>query len=335
MSEGKGIRQHALIELSHITQLGDWITDPKKVSGGLLHTMYAVETTKGKYAVKALNPSILKRPDALGNYIRSEQIARMASENIPALPAVTYNGDAIQKVDDVWFLVFDWVEGRSIKAGEIGMDHCEVMGAILADIHRADFQGLDLEKEEEEVRPSIDWHYYLQKGQDVKEEWLEVFKGSIENLEEWDARARKAEARLGSDSVISHRDLDPKNVMWVKGKPILIDWESAGYIHPMHDLVETALYWSGTSDQDKFSAFITGYQRKLGGLKANWEVVLAKGFSGKLLWLEYNLKRSLRMECTDEEERRLGTMQVIETIQELGEYENRIPVLWRWLKEVE
>jgi hypothetical protein len=82
------------------THLGEWITEPVKVSGGLLHTMYAVETTKGKYAVKALNPSIMKRPDALGNYIRSEQVARLVCKNVPALPAKTFEGNAIQKVGD-------------------------------------------------------------------------------------------------------------------------------------------------------------------------------------------------------------------------------------------
>ena len=49
---------------------------------------------------------------------------------------------------------------------------------------------------------------------------------------------------LSTTTVISHRDLDPKNVMWNYNKPVLIDWESAGYINPMQDLIETAIYWS-------------------------------------------------------------------------------------------
>jgi Ser/Thr protein kinase RdoA (MazF antagonist) len=323
-----------LKELCLQTHLGEWITEPVKVSGGLLHTMYAVETTKGKYAVKALNPSIMKRPDALGNYIRSERIAHLVSKNVPALPAKTINGNAIQKVGDHWFLVFDWVEGRSVKQDEIGIDHCRKIGSVLADIHHTDFQELGIEPEETEVRPSIDWNVYLKKGQVMKAEWVKSFEDIIENLYEWDAGAREAESSLGSGMVMSHRDLDPKNVMWVQGGPIVIDWESAGYIHPMHDLVETALYWSGTWDQDRFSAFISGYRGENGTLKADWEAVLTHGFSGKLGWLDYNLKRSLWLECKDEEEQRLGIRQVIETIGELGEYADRIPELLKWVKEM-
>ncbi|WP_406687936.1 phosphotransferase [Rossellomorea vietnamensis] len=323
-----------LKELCFQTHLGEWITDPVKVSCGLLHTMYAVETTTGKYAVKALNPSIMKRPDALGNYIRSEQVARLVSENVPAIPAKTFDGDAIQKVGEQWFLVFDWVEGRSVKQDEISIEHCRMIGSLLADIHHTDFQGIEIEPEETEVRPSIDWYAYLQEGQDMKAEWVKSFDDIIENLYEWDAGAREAESRLGNDRVMSHRDLDPKNVMWVNGEPVVIDWESAGFIHPMHDLVETALYWSGATNQDRFSAFIRGYQGENGAITSDWEAVLANGFSGKLGWLEYNLKRSLWLECTDEEEQRLGTRQVIETIGELGEYADRIPEWLKWLKEM-
>ncbi|PFG03507.1 phosphotransferase [Bacillus sp. es.034] len=314
------------------THLGEWITVPVKVSGGLLHTMYAVETTKGKYAVKALNPSIMKRPDALGNYIRSEQVARLVCKNVPALPAKTFEGNAIQKVGDQWFLVFDWVEGRSVKQDEIGIDHCRKIGSVLADIHHTDFQELRIEPEETEVRPSVDWNAYLKKGQVMEAEWVKSFKDIIENLYEWDAGAREAEPRLGNDRVMSHRDLDPKNVIWVQGEPVVIDWESAGFIHPMHDLIETALYWSGATNQDRFSAFTSGYKGENGAITADWEAVLANGFSGKLGWLEYNLKRSLWLECTDEEEQRLGIRQVIETIGELREYANRIPELLKGLK---
>ncbi|MGG4168946.1 phosphotransferase [Rossellomorea vietnamensis] len=213
-----------LRELCRQTHLGEWIIEPVKVSGGLLHTMYAVETTKGKYAVKALNPSIMKRPDALGNYILSERVARLASKNVPALPAKMFDGNVIQKVGEQWFLVFDWVEGRSVKQEEIGNEHCRMIGSLLADIHHTDFQELEIEPEETEVRPSIDWNAYLQKGQVMKAEWVKSFEDIIKNLFEWDAVAREAESRPGSDMMMSHRDLDPKNVMWVQGEPVVIDW---------------------------------------------------------------------------------------------------------------
>lgn len=58
-------------------------------------------------------------------------------------------------------------------------------------------------------------------------------------------------------------------------------------------------------------------------------MVLATGFSGKLGWLEYNLKRSLRQD----QDQRIGTEQVFQTIKELKEYDESIPMLEEWLNE--
>jgi hypothetical protein len=45
---------------------------PISVTGGLLHRMYALQTTSGRYAIKALNPEIMYRPTALQNRILRE-----------------------------------------------------------------------------------------------------------------------------------------------------------------------------------------------------------------------------------------------------------------------
>ncbi|WP_339259813.1 hypothetical protein MKZ12_08155 [Paenibacillus sp. FSL R5-0713] len=103
----------------------------------------------------------------------------------------------------------------------------------------------------------------------------------------------------------------------------------------MHDLVETAVYWSvdssGNINKGKFLAFIGGYKKRVGSITANWEVVLDHGFAGKLDWLEYSLKRSLWIECTDIEEQSVGTSQVICTLEALEQYESMISDMKNWL----
>lgn len=72
-------------KLCNELQLGELISSPKPISGGLLHRMYAIETTQANYAVKALNPQIMIRPAAVQNYINSEKIADVANLNISML----------------------------------------------------------------------------------------------------------------------------------------------------------------------------------------------------------------------------------------------------------
>lgn len=69
--------------------LGEVIGDITPVSGGLMHKMYRVDTTTGTYAVKCLNPEIMKRPGVMDNYARADNIATYSSGRKAVLPTLT------------------------------------------------------------------------------------------------------------------------------------------------------------------------------------------------------------------------------------------------------
>lgn len=322
-------------KLCKVMQLGEIVGVPEAISGGLLHKMYAVETTQGRrYAIKALNPQIMLRPIAMQNFIKSERITNIVANNIPALPAKIFNGNSIQVIDNQFFLVFDWIDGKSLKPKEINIVHCIKVGGILADIHMTNFFELGMNNDCTCIQLT-DWNYYLQKGQENGSEWIDILLENINNLYNWNDQANESARQLTSDMLISHRDLDPKNVMWYRENPIIIDWECAGFINPMHDLIETAIYWSeneiGNINKERFLAFISGYKKRFGTIQANWRMVLLNGFLNKLGWLEYSLKRSLWIECTDEEEQKMGTAQVTGTIKSIRRYAYMISELEKWL----
>ncbi|MBB6453847.1 thiamine kinase-like enzyme [Salirhabdus euzebyi] len=320
------------------SNLGEIIGFPLSISGGLLHKMYAIETDKGKYAIKILNPQIMKRPDAMNNYVNSERIANLVSMKVPTAPAkILLNGDFLLKIDNHFFMIFDWIEGKTLKPNRVNSSHSEKIGSLLAEIHRTDFSELKIKEELGDNEQTIDWKSYIQKGQKSNAEWVELMLETVDQLYEWTSLANNANRMLCTNLVISHRDLDPKNVLWNNDNPVFIDWESAGYINPMHDLIETALYWSeeeiGKIDKEKFFAFINGYKKRYGEVQIDWSTVLENGFLGKLGWLEYNLRRSLWIECSDEEEQMMGTTQSIEAIKEIRDYAEKIPTLVEWLND--
>ena len=302
----KGINQmnqpnHLRFEkLCRALKLGEVMHAPEEVPGGLLHKMFAVETSKGKYAIKALNPKIMERPTALNNFIRSERIANIAAQRLPAQPAKTIDSHFIHHIDNQYYLVFDWIDGYSLRSHEINRVHCEKMGALLAEIHKTDFS--QIEKNDHHVNRTVtDWNAYLNKGKEVHSVWVNSIHEHIEQLYIWSDKAKISSSMLTTEQVISHGDLEPKNVMWLHENPVIIDWESAGYTNPMHDLIETAIYWSlsdsGSMDKERFLGFISAYQERSGTVEADWGMVLDHGYLGKLDWLEYSLKRSLWIEC--------------------------------------
>lgn len=334
---GEGKCSIDFVSLCLQCKLGELISEPVRISGGLLHRMYAIETTKRKFAVKILNPNIMSRKSALGNYLTSERIARLAATKEWAVSAEVIKGEAVQNIEGHYFMFFKWVKGKPLKPAEIKTDHCEIMGEILASIHNIDFSEIGMVVDKVEVRHAIDWKFYYQNGKERSLPWVTELYSCLAELEKWQTRAIDAAVYLSTNKVISHRDLDPKNVLWHLEQPIVIDWEAAGYTHPAQDLIETAIYWAVTTeggiDQQKFLAFIKSYQAENRAMDADWSRVLTNGFLGKFDWLEYNLKRSLWIECADVEEQEIGTQQVMETIKAIRRYAWEIPVLLRWLND--
>lgn len=319
-----------------ILDLGTLREPPRRVNGGLIHTMYAAVTERGKYAVKVLNPAVMKREKALENTIFSEKIARELSKVVPAVPAICKDGEAVLALDGCYYMGFPWQSGKSVFAKEIASLHCERIGGILGTIHHADTQIAGAACGERAAF-APDWGAVLHLARQGKPSWLRLFTARYDKIVGWTHRCLAAAEQLGGAQVLSHRDLDPKNVLWEGMEPFLIDWEAAGYINPEQELIEVVSYWAcnqkGVPDRAKFRALLAAYQANRPLLHADWPAALDSGYGNMLEWLLYNMKRSLGVECVSPEERRLGTAQVRGTLQALDAYEHKAALLLEWLQE--
>lgn len=311
--------------------LGKRTDHPRKLSGGLIHAMYELNTTEGRYAVKCLNPSIMKRPEAVANFRDAEDIALFVGRHLSALPAKRIRGEAVQQVGDKYVLLFDWVDGNMLTLKEVQASHCKTIGSYLAGVHQLDFKTspmLDCAR-----TGYHDWAADLKRGRAINAEWSYALTGIVEALPVWEEQAVRASAVLSSDFVMSHRDLDPKNVLWTQAGPVVIDWESAGPIHRALDILETVLYWSedetGRVNEEKFQAFLRGYATKRSLADVEWSVVFDASYSSKLDWLAYNLNRTFN---ADAAEQRVGTEQVNQTIVDVTRHAERLETVKQWLR---
>ena len=319
--------------------LGDVLEPPRQIKGGLLHRMYCVNTTKGTYAVKVLNSEIMKRKSALQNMINSEKIAALLAQTVPAVVSLEINGSQIHKLDGIYYMVFPWVEGKSVFSSEITVKHCEIIGDFLGCIHRQNITLEGLEKEYDAIN-MYDWTNDLQMAEKISpsEKWTVQYKKAVHDIERWNQRVCDVEDILAKHMVISHRDLDPKNVMWNDGQAYIIDWEAAGYVNPYQELLEVINYWTddgkGNLCKEKFDALLTAYKKHISLDDVDWSAVLDAGFSSMLGWLSYNVKRALGIEISNETERKEGIRQVQVTIEELYNYQKKMKCLKEWLEHV-
>lgn len=312
----KNIFEGILSELD----LGNFIAQPQRVSGGYLHKMYKLETTTGKYAIKLLNPVIMKRPDALSNFQRAERLEDTLVKNgIPAVPAIRINGRKMQCIQNQYFYIFRWIEGKALDWKEIKKEHCEIAGKLLAKIHKTE----QMEKPFAGEKICVDWDAYIELAAEKCPEILNEIKPYRELLYSAQEEYNSALESVPDMICICDGDMDSKNVLWINGNPMIIDLECLDYGNPFLEMFQLALSWSGgvlcDLDYERLNAFITSYLKEYGNFTVPWKKLYGIGFSW-LDWLLYNMKRALVIECENEEERKLGIEQVKETIRRIVYY---------------
>ena len=152
------VEMNCLIEYLN---LGTVVKEIAQVTGGLLHKMYRVNTDKGVYAVKVLNPEIMKRPAALRHTVNSEKIAAAFQTMIPVVAALEINGKQIHELSGAHYMIFDWKEGASIFPPMISSENCYAIGDVLGKMHHENL-AIDGVIPEEDGALMFTWDKYLE-----------------------------------------------------------------------------------------------------------------------------------------------------------------------------
>ena len=293
--------------------------------GGLMHKIFKVETDKGIYCIKVLNSEVMARKEAFDNFVVSESIANLAKQNgIPASSALNMEGNYLTKLDDIYYMVFDFVDGKILKDENITIEHCKKIGNILAHIHSLDYKEIGLKPNVVKYKRLYNWESYIDNPNFDKMSYKNVY---LKNYKKYNSILKRANERFNESNknqAICHSDMDPKNVIWNKDNPIIIDWECAGLANPEKELLEDALGWSGflsnNFSEEKFMAMFKEYSKYRSIDNIEWFDIICGNLVGRFDWLKYNLERSLGIIANDEEEIKLAENEVIKTIDEINRY---------------
>lgn len=299
------------------------LTEPiSQVSGGLTHRMFKIFTDNGRYIVKLLNSNIMKRPTAMNNFKIAEKFEdKLKENNIPAIYSLLFDNKKMQEIDGQYLYVYEWFDGKSLKDSEITVEHCKKMGRILADIHN-----IDLKKTENICKiKNIDFKNYINLAKEKDSVIYDIIYDKIDVLNASMSNGNNSCNNLPNYKAICHNDMDSKNVMWLNDNYKLIDLECLDYSNPYLELYALSLCWSGYEkcniDFKKFSAFFKSYiENTTLDMNIDWESIYYLN-NGRLEWLEFNIKRSLMIECDTEEEQTVGINEVKETIEHVVYYD--------------
>jgi Ser/Thr protein kinase RdoA (MazF antagonist) len=312
--------------------LGPVSGPPSPVTGGFHHRMWRLDAAGGRFAVKQLAADTdVTSADVLSHYEATEAVAAaFASRGIPALAALACRGKYLHLIEDQAYLVYPWSDGRACAKNAIAEHHIDVVATILARMH-----GTDL------VVPNVDKGAAPPITADGVVGLVELatrrnVRGAAylgERLEDLVAVVRsldRALPELAQHSVISHGDLDHKNVLWdASGNALLIDWESARHINPSYETVLEALDWSGITAHFQtrpYERFLERYTGAGGQLRANSIPAAFSAILGAWVnWMMYNVGRAAGLEGL--RHRALGSEQVDLALATLLRLEKQVPRL--------
>ncbi|MBQ6550622.1 MAG: aminoglycoside phosphotransferase family protein [Lachnospiraceae bacterium] len=307
--------------------LGNVERPVEPVSGGFLHRMYKVYAGGKAYAVKHLNPLIMKRPDAISNYDEAEKLESIIEgAGIPIVPALRLTGRKRQYYEGDFFYIFDWHDGRMTDWYHITGEQCFIAGNILGRMHAlAPKTG---EKDETE-ESRIDFGQYIRNAEASDPDLWSLLSENEELLPYAERELNKARKRLPDIVCISDEDMDPKNVMWENGQPAVIDLECLKYGNPVSHVLQLSLQWSGITicrlDPGLVKAFFNGYLKAYDNDFRDYPKVFGLAYTW-LEWLEYNLGRALS-DAVDEKEREMGKSEARNTVNRIRcLYENEAEI---------
>lgn len=264
------------------------------VSGGFLHRMFKVETEKGCFALKHLNPNIMKRPEALENFRTAEALESiLEAAGLPIVPAIALDGCKMQSCEGKYFYIFRWQNGSITDPNNITIEQCRIAGSIQGKMHA--IAPTKTERSEPEAS-AFNWDKYAKEASKQScalGKLLDENKGLLEHAQN---ELNKARAALPAFECIVNEDMDPKNVMWDGGKPYVIDLECLERGNPVISAVRLSLQWAGADifklDFAKLKAFFDGYLAYYDNGFRNYSSVFGLAYTW-IEWLEYNLKRAL------------------------------------------
>ncbi len=291
---------------------------PQRVYGGLLHKMWYLKCNGSQFAVKQLNSSIQLTEEVKSQYELTEEIAfQFSQRTIPAVHALKLENNYLILSEDEAFLVYPWITAKALDKDAISEAHALKIATFLAKIHHINLNVPQLSAQEFDIHPNEKISVLIDQSASQNLVFKEQLRNNQRVIIELNDLYQKAIPILQGSSVVSHGDLDQKNVLWdTNDAPFLIDWESARKLNPTYEIVNCALDWSGiTTPLFHKSLFIkmlkiyasSGLTINQDHLEASFYGVLGNWIN----WLVYNIERSF---SSDKEQQDIGIEQVLQVL---------------------
>lgn len=265
-----------------LSQLGAPVGPMTRVPGGFANRMYRLDTDQGSFAVKELNLDGRRSTSPVEDVFRFERAAFTAGIPMPEPISASHHT-----------LVHRWVEGEKLPEAPVSPAYAFEIGEILARVHALDVAWTHVSIED---RMSRDWSELALRAAETGQPWAGELAAGVETFRAIADFVDTCE-RPGP-VVLTHRDIQPWNLLVREARPVVLDWELSGTLDLSGELGSTALSLAKGPNFDEvkpaiFRSVLDGYVAGGGALPPpgpSWFVFMVGAWLGHMRW---NLLRCL------------------------------------------
>ncbi|MEV4641199.1 aminoglycoside phosphotransferase family protein [Actinoplanes sp. NPDC049548] len=259
-----------------LSRLGTPIGPMVRVHGGYANRMYRLDTDRGSFAVKEVNLLDRRWTYRAEEVFRFERAAFDAGIPMPE-PISAGHGT----------LVHRWIEGEKVPEAPVPAGYAYEIGEILGRLHALDVAWTDVSTEEPVAR---DWPELAERATASGQPWAGELTSQVGTFL---AIAHFVDTcERPGPVVLTHRDIQPWNLLSRQGRPVVLDWELSGRLDVSSELGSTALSLAKGPGFDDirpavFRSVLDGYVAAGGALPPpgpSWFVYLVGGWLGHTRW---------------------------------------------------
>lgn len=247
-----------------------------RIHGGYANRLHRLDTDQGSFAVKELNVADRRWAYHVDDVFRFERAAYAAG--IPMPEPISAGADT---------LVHRWVDGERVPEAPVPTAYAFEVGEILARIHALEVDWTEVPAEEPTPR---DWPELAARAASTGQPWAD---GLAARAETFLAIADFVDTcERPGPVVLTHKDIQPWNLLARDGRPVVLDWELSGLLDLSGELGSTALSLAKGPGFDDirpavFRTVLDGYIAGGGTLPPpgpSWFVYLVDGWLGHTRW---------------------------------------------------
>ena len=277
------------------------VTDMVPVPGAWSNRLYRLTTDRGAYAVKQmLNPwrDPLWR-DWLEAAWQFEQLAWRAGVSMPEPISNPADGGCLAWVSSASSMsrvpvrVHVWVDGTTPGSGPVNLGVAQWAGETLAALHRLDVKAVNRERFPVMTTDTADrWPELVEAAEAAGAAWAAQLRGVLAAVRQIADLARAGGDRF-REEVMTHGDIDQKNLVLTAHGPVLCDWDVAAPLIPRRELADVALSLAGWERCDVASGVVRAYRGSGGVDTSIGPEDLGQTLMRGLDWIAFNVERAI------------------------------------------